>query len=820
MELGPALLSLNQTLSGPGPFVLLGVPGLKGLHAWLSVPVCLLYLASLVGNILLLGLVAIDKTLRAPMYQLLGLLAAADLILATSTVPKALAVLWGLSDEISFGGCLAQLFVAHVAFIAESSVLLAMAVDRYVAICQPLRYGALLSQRVVGIVAVASVTRGACVMAPPVVLLQRLPYCGHRALPHTYCEHMGVARLACGDTRPNIWYGLATTLLSPALDLGLIGASYALILRAVCRLPSPGARYKTLGTCGAHAGVIVLFYTPALFSFLAHRFGRHTVPSHIHILLANLYVVVPPALNPVVYGVRTKQITQRLRHLLQRVRQLVKGTLNSMDESGTFQCVVHLPNNSIFVQQLEHLQSTLQDLISKYEQQLSKAKEYTYTTEDPDSQTLELSNMLESGNPDATLFQYDNPAFNLLRLELEGAQELAAQLQAKAAVNGDMDLLHQLWNQVTNASLTLKLLADSDYRSFHALQEEVGVLEGRLSECEREKEQEQSSSDPGPPLAPGSCTHGRLQKVSKPLVLKLNWRGLSYKAGAWGRDSAPNPASSLYWEAPLRADGRYFDYYRLHESYDDLMLLKHYKQWKVGYGDGSGNTVYKNFMYFNYYGTRDIAKVDLSSNTLVLRRSLPGATYNNRFSYASVPWTTLDFAADEEGLWVLYATEESKGNLVISRLNDSTLEVEQTWYTSQYKPALSGAFMACGVLYALRSLSTRQEEIFYAYDTATSQEHHLSIMLDKMLETLHGINYCPWDHKLYVYNDGFLINYDLTFPTLKEKLPSSPIKRPPVASAPSKPIKSNKPSRPRDSVTEQGTHKSMLSSLPLEGQLP
>ncbi|KAL6088081.1 hypothetical protein STEG23_028938 [Scotinomys teguina] len=800
MELDPALLNLNQTLSGPGPFVLLGVPGLECLHAWLSVPMCLLYLASLVGNTLLLGLVAVDKTLWTPMYQLLGLLAAADLILATSTVPKALSVLWGLSSEISFGGCLAQLFVAHVAFVAESSVLLAMAVDRYVAICQPLRYGALLSHRVVGIVAVAAVTRGACVMAPPVVLLQRLPYCGHRALPHTYCEHMGVARLACGDTRPNIWYGLATTLLSPALDLGLIGASYALILHAVCRLPSPGARHKTLGTCGAHACVIILFYTPALFSFLVHRFGHHTVPGHIHILLANLYVVVPPALNPVVYGVRTKQITQRLRHLLQRVRKLVRSTLNSMDESGTFQCVVHLPNNSIFLQQLEQLQSTLQDLIGKYEQQLSRAKEeYAYITEDQVSQTLELSHMLESRNSGVTMSQYDNPAFNLLRLELEGAQELAAQLQAKASVGEATELLQQLQNQVTNASLALKLLADSDYQSFRTLQEEVDILEGRLSECEREKEQEQSSSYPGPPLAPGSCNHGGLQKVSRPLVLKLNWRGLSYKAGAWGRDSAPNSTSSLYWVSPLRADGRYFDYYRLHRSYDDLVFLKHYEQWKMGYGDGSGNTVYKNFMYFNYYGTRDMAKVDLSSNTLVLRRPLPGATYNNRFSYASVPWTTFNFAGDEKGLWVLYATEESKGNLVISRLNDSTLEVVQTWHTSQYKPALSGAFMACGVLYALRSLSTRQEEIFYAYDTTTSQEYHLSILLDKMLETLHGINYCPWDHKLYVYNDGFLVNYDLTFLTLKEKLPNSPIKRPSGASAPSKPIKSSKPSGPGDS---------------------
>uniref|UniRef100_A0A8C6CU10 G-protein coupled receptors family 1 profile domain-containing protein n=1 Tax=Moschus moschiferus TaxID=68415 RepID=A0A8C6CU10_MOSMO len=177
MGLDPTLPALNQTWlsSGPGTFVLLGVPGMEALHAWLSVPVCLLYLAALVGNALLLGLVAADKALQRPMYQLLGLLAAADLVLATSTVPKALAVLWGLSGEISFQACLAQLFVAHVAFIAESSVLLAMAVDRYVAICQPLR-----------IVAVAAVTRGACVMAPPVALLQRLPYCG------TQADHQGL----------------------------------------------------------------------------------------------------------------------------------------------------------------------------------------------------------------------------------------------------------------------------------------------------------------------------------------------------------------------------------------------------------------------------------------------------------------------------------------------------------------------------------------------------------------------------------------------------------------------------------------------------
>lgn len=151
------------------------------------------------------GLVAADKTLRAPMYQLLGLLAATDLVLATSTVSKALAVLWGLSGELSFGACLIYLFVAHVPFIAESSVLLVIVVDYCVAICQPLHYGALLAQHVVGIVATATVTHGVCVMVLFVALLQRLPYCGQQALPYTYCEHMGVACLACGDTHLITW---------------------------------------------------------------------------------------------------------------------------------------------------------------------------------------------------------------------------------------------------------------------------------------------------------------------------------------------------------------------------------------------------------------------------------------------------------------------------------------------------------------------------------------------------------------------------------------------------------------------------------------
>ncbi|NWH73531.1 O52B2 protein, partial [Piaya cayana] len=309
-----AMDELNESSFDPITFVLTGIPGMEGSHVWLSVPFCLMYVAAVVSNGVVLFAIATERSLHQPMYLFLAMLAVSDLTLSTATVPEMLAIFWLGAREVSFDACVAQMFLTHFAFIVESSVLLAMAFDRYVAVCRPLRYSATLTPRVVGKMAGAAVLRGFCIMFPPIFLLKRLPYCGHNVMPHTYCEHMGIARLACADIRANVWYGLTTALLSSGLDAVLIAVSYALILRAVFRLPSREARLKTLSTCGSHLCVILLFYAPAFFSFLAHRFGRR-VPGHVHVLLANLYVVVPPMLNPIVYGARTRQIRERVARL-------------------------------------------------------------------------------------------------------------------------------------------------------------------------------------------------------------------------------------------------------------------------------------------------------------------------------------------------------------------------------------------------------------------------------------------------------------------------------------------------------------------------
>ncbi|NXG68216.1 O52B2 protein, partial [Baryphthengus martii] len=309
------MVALNQTNLHPASFLLLGVAGLEDLHLWLSILFCLVYITTLLGNFALLFLIVRERSLHEPMYLFLAMLTVADLVLSSSTVPKALSIFWSLSKEMSFHACLTQMFFTHLSFVAESTILLAMAFDRYVAICNPLRYAAVFTRSVIAKIGLAAVARGFCVMFPTIFLLQRLPYCGHRVMAHTYCEHMGIARLACADISVNIWYGFTTILLAPGLDLVLIGVSYVLILRAVFRLSSKDAQLKAVSTCSSHACVIFMFYTPALFSFFTHRFG-HIVPHHVHILLANLYVLLPPMLNPIVYAVKNKLIREKVSRVL------------------------------------------------------------------------------------------------------------------------------------------------------------------------------------------------------------------------------------------------------------------------------------------------------------------------------------------------------------------------------------------------------------------------------------------------------------------------------------------------------------------------
>ncbi|XP_006123428.3 olfactory receptor 52B2-like [Pelodiscus sinensis] len=307
----------NHSVFTPATFFLIGIPGTEASQFWLAIPFCLMYTVTLLGNSLLLFILVTERSLHEPMYLFLSMLAAADLLLSTTIVPKMLAVFWFRAGEISFAACLTQMFFVHATFTSESSILLAMAFDRYVAICNPLRYTTLLSKPVIGKIGLAVLTRSFCLLFPVIFLVKHLKYCRTNRLPQTYCQHMTVARLACDDITVNLWYGVAMGISAFGLDAVLIAVSYLLILRAVFLLPSKGARLKALRTCSSHVCVILMFYPPSFFSPSAHQYGG-VIPGYILNLLANSHVLIPPMLNPIIYGVTTKEILKSLINLFDR----------------------------------------------------------------------------------------------------------------------------------------------------------------------------------------------------------------------------------------------------------------------------------------------------------------------------------------------------------------------------------------------------------------------------------------------------------------------------------------------------------------------
>ncbi|XP_057606745.1 olfactory receptor 52J3-like [Hippopotamus amphibius kiboko] len=304
------MLHTNTFTFHPDTFFLIGIPGLEDAQVWISLPFCSIYLMALLGNATILLIIWSDHTLRNPMFYFLAILSAIDLALSTSSVPWMLGIFWFDAHEIGFSACVAQMFLIHTFTGMESVVLLAMAFGRCVAICAPLHYTTILTPRVLAGIGGGITMSPVLTMLPILYLTHRLPFCGARIIAHSYCEHMGIAKLACASIQINAIYGLfvASFLI---FELVLVGISYAYILHEVFHLPHRDACHKALRTCGSHVGVMCVFYTPSLFSFLTHRFGR-TIPHYVHILVANLYVVIPPALNPIIYGVRTKQIREHV----------------------------------------------------------------------------------------------------------------------------------------------------------------------------------------------------------------------------------------------------------------------------------------------------------------------------------------------------------------------------------------------------------------------------------------------------------------------------------------------------------------------------
>uniref|UniRef100_A0A8B9ZDH8 Olfactory receptor n=1 Tax=Anas platyrhynchos TaxID=8839 RepID=A0A8B9ZDH8_ANAPL len=271
-----------------------------------------IYLAALLGNGLILSAVACHHHLHTPMYFFLLNLALLDLGCISTTLPKAMAnTLWD-TRAISYQGCTVQVFLFLFFISAEFSLLTVMSYDRYVAICKPLHYGSLLGSRACAQMAAAAWGSGFLNAVLHTATTFSLPLCHGNAVDQFFCEIPQILKLSCSDT---FLREIGALVFSVFLAFGcfdFIVLSYVQIFRAVLRIPSEQGWHKAFSTCLPHLAMVFLFLSTSMFAYL--KPASISSPS-LDLVVSLLYSVVPPAVNPLIYSMRNKELKVAVRKL-------------------------------------------------------------------------------------------------------------------------------------------------------------------------------------------------------------------------------------------------------------------------------------------------------------------------------------------------------------------------------------------------------------------------------------------------------------------------------------------------------------------------
>ncbi|XP_051783213.1 olfactory receptor 10A3-like [Erpetoichthys calabaricus] len=310
--------SWNQSNFRVPEFILVGFPGFQDKESkniLLSI-FLMIYLLILLGNVLIIVILSLDEGLYIPMYLLILNLAVLDIAISTTTIPKLISALLFNDNIISFAGCFIQMGCWLGILTATSFLLALMAYDRYLAICSPLHYPAIMSNSLAMKQSLFCWLAGLVVGGFLVILALRLPFCGPNKIIHCYCDHSSVLRLACADTVINNYLGLAIALCILILPLLYIFFSYFKIVMAVIKITTSEGRLKAFSTCGTHLLIISVFFLLTIFIALSYRIPGISADSRIMVSL--LQSVIPPLANPFIYCFKSKEIRGSLEKTVKR----------------------------------------------------------------------------------------------------------------------------------------------------------------------------------------------------------------------------------------------------------------------------------------------------------------------------------------------------------------------------------------------------------------------------------------------------------------------------------------------------------------------
>ncbi|XP_003475353.2 olfactory receptor 2F1-like [Cavia porcellus] len=304
---------MRDNVTWVSEFVLMGLSDDRQTQAGLFVLFGATYLLTLLGNGLILLLIALDTRLHLPMYFFLCHLAVVDICYTSSGVPQMLAHFLLEKKTISFARCGTQLFFSLALGGTEFLLLAAMAYDRYVAICKPLRYMAVMSPRLCVALAGVPWLMGLANSSVETAVTMRLPTCGHNVLNHVACETMALVRLACVDVTLNQVVIVASSVVVLLLPCFLVSLSYVHIVASIVKIRSTQGRCRAFETCASHLSVVSMSYGMALFTYLQ---PRSRAPAEQDKVVVLFYAVVSPMLNPLIYSLRNKDVKAAVNRVL------------------------------------------------------------------------------------------------------------------------------------------------------------------------------------------------------------------------------------------------------------------------------------------------------------------------------------------------------------------------------------------------------------------------------------------------------------------------------------------------------------------------
>ncbi|XP_059234567.1 olfactory receptor-like protein DTMT [Mustela nigripes] len=293
----------NQTVVSE--FILLGLPIDPNQRDLFYALFLVMYVTTVLGNLLIIILIRLDSHLHTPMYLLLSNLSFSDLCFSSVTMPKLLQNMQSQVPSIPYAGCLTQMYFFLLFADLESFLLVAMAYDRYVAICFPLHYTTIMSPKLCLSLVVLSWLLTTFISLLHTLLMARLSFCADNVIPHFFCDMSALLKLACSDIQINEMVIFILGGLIIIVPFLLISSSYARILSSILKVPSARGIRKTFSTCGSHLSVVSLFYGTIIGLYLCPSANNSTVKETV---MAVMYTVVTPMLNPFIYSLRNQDI--------------------------------------------------------------------------------------------------------------------------------------------------------------------------------------------------------------------------------------------------------------------------------------------------------------------------------------------------------------------------------------------------------------------------------------------------------------------------------------------------------------------------------